>query len=135
MFKVYGHFFTHWPRACSFNQLHFRLPLGRQPCGGRSAAQHKRHARALVDLNTGGTWHAVAAAAAEIAREGLVLFFDERRKLVRHHRRVIIVGKKLVKLFLALYTPNGQRVLILRKVRIRRIAARDETAGRCPSCR
>ena len=59
-----------------------------------------------------------------------MLFFDERRKLVRHHRRVIIVGKKLVKLFLALYTPNGQRVLILRKVRIRRIAARDETAGK-----
>lgn len=67
--------------------LHFLLPIIAEPVRRAGTAYHKAYSCALIDYDTGGAGHTIAAAAAELARELLSILFNARAALVGQRGR------------------------------------------------
>ena len=61
-----------------FNLTHLRLHLVCQLCGGRCSADHQTHAGTVVDLDSRGAGHAVAATSAEFSLQFFSVMIDHR---------------------------------------------------------
>ena len=114
----------------SFDLLHIFLPGLVKPSLGRCTADHEGHAGTVVDEDPRRTWHAVSAAAAEVADQFTFLFLDEREDLIIQSGRLIHVGKPFFQLRHLLDAPDWKHMVKLSHESKSSSGVVDQTSGK-----